>query len=315
MNNYFMMILVFMNNLETTLHMLKPLLLLMLRYFDYNMYTLYSREKIILFRKHLNDCICSSYNEEQKPIGIVIPKNRLFIGYISERVNLMYVFGKRKHLRQIVENSQKKPKIEKIIWKEEENTNEEKMIEYWYRTGDYSYFDYNKHKMFINDNPMTNQQSIIYSNIMKIYNEKNNVKCYLHGNSGTGKTFLCYMMARELKCYLCDSFNPCDPSDSFSNMYNVINPSPKKPLVLLLDEVDILLNKIHKQDIIMHKNSPIQVYNKTTWNNMIDKIDYGLYPNVILIMCSNLSERDIQQLDNSYLRHGRIDLIQHLIKE
>ena len=48
---------------------------------------------------------------------------------------------------------------------------------------------------------------------------------------------------------------------------------------------------------------------------MIDKIDYGLYPNVILIMCSNLSERDIQQLDNSYLRHGRIDLIQHLIKE
>jgi hypothetical protein len=98
-------------------------------------------------------------------------------------------------------------------------------------------------------------------------------------------------------------------------MYNVINPTPKKPLVLLLDEVDILLNKIHKQDIIMHKNSPIQVYNKTTWNNMIDKIDYGLYPNVILIMCSNLSERDIQQLDNSYLRHGRIDLIQHLIKE
>ena len=43
----------------------------------------------------------------------MIPKNRLFIGYISERVNLMYVFGKRKHLRQIVENSQKKPKIEK----------------------------------------------------------------------------------------------------------------------------------------------------------------------------------------------------------
>ena len=87
--------------------------------------------------------------------------------------------------------------------------------------------------MFINDNLTINQQSIIYSNIMKIYN-MSIVKCYLHGNSGTGKTFLCYMMARELKCYLCDSFNPYDPSDSFSNMYNVINPSPKKPLVLLL---------------------------------------------------------------------------------
>ena len=47
---------------------------------------------------------------------------------------------------------------------------------------------------------------------------------------------------------------------------------------------------------------------------VIDKIDYGLYPNVILMLCSNSSIDEINNLDDSYLREGRIDLIQNLIK-
>jgi len=47
---------------------------------------------------------------------------------------------------------------------------------------------------------------------------------------------------------------------------------------------------------------------------MLDKLDYGLYPNVILLLCSNVSTQDINKLDPSYLRQGRMDLIQYLIK-
>jgi hypothetical protein len=120
-------------------------------------------------------------------------------------------------------------------------------------------------------------------------------------------------MARDLKCYLCDTFNPCEPSDSFSNMYHTIDPTPQKPLILLLDEVDVMITKVHEETIVPHKNHPIQIYNKSTWNNMLDKIDYGLYPNIILVLCSNKTFQEINEMDPSYLRKGRIDLVQHLM--
>ena len=36
-----------------------------------------------------------------------------------------------------------------------------------------------------------------------------------------------------------------------------------------------------------------EVYNKTTWNIFLDNIDFGHYPNLILIMCSNKTPKEI----------------------
>jgi hypothetical protein len=232
--------------------------------------------------------------------------------HVLYRCNIVYIIIQKKDKYCILEKTNK-PKIEKIIPKEYIIDVNESKIDYCYRIGDYSYFEYQKSKMYINSNIFTEQQRQIYKNIMEIYNKKNNVKCYIYGNINSGKTFLAYLMARELNCYLCDSFNPTEPSDTFSNIYNSINPTAKKPLILLLDEVDIIIHKIHKENISPHKHNTIQVYNKTTWNNMLDKLDYGLYPNVILLLCSNVSANDINKLEASYLRQGRIDLIQNLI--
>lgn len=315
MENYIVMMCMFITNVETTLEICKPFILLVLKLLSYNTHIIYNRQKIIQFRKYLRkDYTSSSIIDIDKCDGIIIPNNRKFISYLNERLGILYIISKKHIIKEIFEDEEK-PKIEMINIDEKEIEEKTNNIEYWYRNGDYNYFDYSKKRMFIKNVSFKPQQNIIYENIMKIYNEKNNVTSYIYGDIGIGKTFLCYLMACKLNCYLCDSFNPCDPGDNFMNLYNIINPTAKKPLILVLDEVDILISKIHNQDIIQHKNSPTQVCNKTTWNNMLDKIDYGLYPNVIFILCSNKKPYEINRLDDSYLRQGRIDLLQHLIKE
>jgi len=313
MDNWILLCCMSISNLQYSFIILKPFLLFLLKLFDIHMYTITNKDKINNIRNLVKDSLCMSYSDESKPLGLVI-HNKL-IAYFPEdyQGRLVYILIHNNYKYEILDKTNK-PHIVKIIPKEFKQEESESKIDYCYRTGDYSFFEYNKSKMYINTNLFTEQQRQIYDNIMDIYNTKNNVKCYLYGNVNSGKTFLAYLMARELNCYLCDTFNPTEPSDNFSNIYNCIHPTPKKPLILLLDEVDILINKIHNQMIIPHKHNSIQVYNKTTWNNMLDKLDYGLYPNVILLLCSNLSVNDINKLDPSYLRQGRIDLIQHLLK-
>ena len=41
----------------------------------------------------------------------------------------------------------------------------------------------------------------------------------------------------------------------------------------------------------------------------MDKLDYGIFPYVILLLCSNSSSETINKLDPAYLRNGRIDFL------
>ena len=41
---------------------------------------------------------------------------------------------------------------------------------------------------------------------------------------------------------------------------------------------------------------------------MLDTIQRGMYPNIILIMTSNRGPEFINSLDTSYIRKGRVDL-------
>lgn len=312
MDNILLFLCITINNIQTTFNILQPFLLMFLKIFDVHLYTIQNKDKINHIRNIVKYSMCMRYNDESNPLGLVIhPKMIAYFptDYFGRKVHILL---RKKDRFNILEKTNK-PVIEKIIPIKYKDTQESK-IDYCYRSGDFSFFEYKKSKMYINTSMFTEEQRQIYNNIMDIYNKKNNVKCYLYGNVNSGKTFLAYLMARELNCYLCDTFNPTEPSDNFSNIYTSIHPSPKKPLIILLDEVDIMIHKIHNQTILPHKHNTIQVYNKLTWNNMLDKLDYGLYPNVILLLCSNVTTQDINKLDPSYLRQGRIDLIQHLIK-
>ena len=64
----------------------------------------------------------------------------------------------------------------------------------------------------------------------------------------------------------------------------------------------------------MHKDIPTEVYNKTTWNTLLDDINIKLYPYLIIILTSNLSNSDIdlKYNDTSYIRTGRVNIYHNL---
>jgi len=313
MNDYLLFLYMTMLNIKSTFEIFTPFLLLSLKFININMYNISKRETYNIVKNNIHECISTGYMEDNSPRGLIITRkyNLRLIIYIPENSWCkMFIFTTKCIMEEILTNNNKK-KIEKI---EKINEKLDTSIDYWNRTGDYVFFDYIKRKLHINPYKLNEQQQHVFNNIMNMYNNKNNVKCFIYGKANSGKTILSYLIARKINASICDTFNPTEPSDSFSNLYYNINPTAQKPLIVLMDEIDIILNNIHNEKICLHKKNTIQIYNKITWNNFLDKIDYGLYPNVILILCSNKSWEDINLLDESYLREGRVDLIQHLIK-
>ena len=78
----------------------------------------------------------------------------------------------------------------------------------------------------------------------------------------------------------------------------------------IFQDVDIILDKIHNNRTIQHKNIPIQILDKTSWNRFFDDINLGLYPYTIVILTSNIHPDILKQsYDPSYIRDGRVHLI------
>ena len=80
------------------------------------------------------------------------------------------------------------------------------------------------------------------------------------------------------------------------------------PLIIAFDEIDGALEEIHR-GIPSHKNLKIQVQNKQGWNQMLDEIQMGFYPHLVVIMTTNKSPDFIRRLDDSYIRQHRVDKI------
>ena len=109
------------------------------------------------------------------------------------------------------------------------------------------------------------------------------------------------------KVHYIDTFNPTTPGDEFGKIYRKINPTCNSPLIIVLEEIDIIINKIYN-NIHDHKYIPIQIQNKTGWNIWFDKLDKGFYPHVYIIMTTNKSINYFDELDKSYMRNNRVNL-------
>jgi hypothetical protein len=116
------------------------------------------------------------------------------------------------------------------------------------------------------------------------------------------------LVANEFSSYFCNTLKPWQPGDTIGILLTEVEPTPQKPLILVFDEIDLTLTRIHK-GIPPHKECPISVSDKSGWNHMLDSIQRGMYPNLILILTSNRSPEFIEELDPSYIRKGRVDLI------
>ena len=155
-------------------------------------------------------------------------------------------------------------------------------------------------------------QQIILDNIISHQKNNNHTVIYLSGKPGSGKSMIGLFLAQYYNSNYCNTLVPWEPGDRINNLYSEVDPTEKKPLILVLEEVDIPLIKIHNNQIELHKHIPTLIKDKTDWNRVFDAIDRGIFPYLIILMTSNKSHEFINQLDPSYLRKGRINLILEL---
>jgi Cdc6-like AAA superfamily ATPase len=149
-------------------------------------------------------------------------------------------------------------------------------------------------------------QTQIVSDIFNWYKQKDYCSAFISGQPGTGKSTIASLLTLKLNGLLCETFSPTRPGFTLSKLIIRAKPTREKPLVILFDEVDVMINDIH-HGITPHKNIPIWVDNKSTFNKFLDHMRF--HEHVILIMTSNLTKEQIsEKYDPCYLRQGRVNL-------
>lgn len=161
--------------------------------------------------------------------------------------------------------------------------------------------------------PRLNQKKII-DNIKQLYEKKKNVSCFIHGKPGSGKSMIPLILAKQYKSVYANCYDFTEPGCFLGGLYSSIrdNEQDDSPVIVVVEEFDILLRKIHNGEVKQHKSVRVEVKNKSDYNTLMDSFAIGIYYNIILVFTSNTPLDEINQMDASYLRPGRIDLIEHI---
>ena len=269
-------------------------------FLGYKFYCITEQNLITIISKNIKYSII--INDQDDPSGFFIGK--YFIGYLyksnkDSEINILYCLCSTEQFNKLKSKDDVKIKDTDIF------------INIYMRKGNYYHFEYQKRQLNCTDmniNKYKNQKHIL-NQVINYYKKNNNCVTIISGDPGKGKSALGILIAKELKGSLCKSFNPTNPGDNLENLYNQVNPTINNPLILLLDEFDVILDLIFYNKIPLHKNIPTEIYNKTTWNNLFDDINLKLYPNLIIILTSNINKETIEQTyDSSYIRKGRVNL-------
>jgi len=180
-----------------------------------------------------------------------------------------------------------------------------KKIKIIQRFGSFTAPWYKERSITISLTPRSNQQTII-DKILENQKKMGRTVAYLWGEPGTGKSMIGLFLAQQTGGVYCSTMKPWKPNDTIDSLYAELEPSESSPLVLVFDEFDAAIMKIHV-GIDSHKILPIAVQDKAGWNYMLDNIQRGMYPHLILVLTSNRDPDFFTALDPSYLRPGRVD--------
>jgi hypothetical protein len=250
----------------------------------------------------------SMYEHDDEPMNWI--SGYFFLGYLEVResrdecIRKAYVFCHSSLLKKYSQDSSKE---------ESQETKTSKPITIYEREGAFWRIKYQKVNLVFRDINPRNCQKMAIDKILKHYNEKKYSTVLLYGVPGCGKSMLGILLAKHLlktcpKVNFVDSFCPSDPGDEFISLYVKISPTEKSPMIVVLEEVDILVEKMHNGKVEEHKDLPVLVKNKTGWNMFFDKFDRERFPYVIFIMTSNQHIQWFNKLDPAYFRDGRVNL-------
>jgi hypothetical protein len=177
-------------------------------------------------------------------------------------------------------------------------------INVYMRSGHYKNLYYRSIKMNMNHIRPIGDQEPILNSMVDIYNRMGRATFFVHGVTYAGKSTLGYLLAKQLNGIYCHSFNPSEPGDKLSNLMVDVERDGE-PLIIVLEEADIVIKSIHTGSVKLNPDIPTSVFNKASWSNFLD--DMVFYNNVILVLTSNMSKGEIDKMDESYLRKGRIN--------
>jgi ATPase family associated with various cellular activities (AAA) len=175
------------------------------------------------------------------------------------------------------------------------------------RCGKYEDLVYVKLKIDVKDLTPFETQFPIVEDIVRMFNTRKVVRVFIEGIPGSGKSSIGYCVAKALHGKFTHSFNPTDPGDTFGGVISTMNYDDiESANVIVIEEADVLLNKLHYGRIIQNDRISTMVKDKASWNAFLD--DMVFYKHTVLILTSNTPKEQIDKLDPAYIRPGRIDL-------
>ena len=311
--------------ISTFTSILWSIVFLLPQYFDYVLYHISGN----MLNSFIPSIKTYSYSSNEEPNGWIVGwTDGFYIGFLScssgngphGPMKNLYIFTSKKFYNTYISKNG-----DSLLDGEKKNknkllSNEKKTITLFIREGSYYNLSYlpNNYKAPKKLFPPRFTQSLIINEIMNMYDLDTHpyVRVLLCSKPGFGKSILAIHLCYELlnrydKVSFVTTWSPTDPNDSFIRMYNKIKPSVKAPLVILLDEIDIMVTTMLEGKIILSDASPmpIEIMNKKGWNTFFDSFDIEIYKYVIVIMTSNKHTSYFNNLDPSLLREGRIDIV------
>ena len=248
------------------------------------------------------------YKGESKPDGLCFSWKDKYLAYIintnentRERVKTIskiYYLGKFK--MEITKPT--------CIVSEKEDTN---FIYIWDKDSDYIDSYIYKIKIPFDFNPYPKQKEMINNIVSHWNNSKMFIsRILIYGSPGCGKSFMGKLLTHKLNGELATYINLGTPGCGFRHLYRKAAPTEKKPLIIQLDELDVIISNIHHQKNINNKHDWLvtECYNKITYNNFWSEFVIK-YPYVIWLCTMNRDPSEIDKLDKCYLRNNRMDIV------
>ena len=254
---------------------------------------------------------------DNKPVGLVVGK--WYIAYITtlsiqkrDSVSIGYTvtcwssrFGHTKSLLDDFVDLEKG-----MNTYDEKHRTPIKTLEIWRHVGAYKSDTIEKFEIpFINKECDKQQEVITYMHKMAQTSFENEfgyrLIAMIAGPSGTGKSQIAKQFATTINATICDDFNPTSAGENFASLIKTVKPTKKKPLVVLFDEGDKIIERIHEK-IKEHEFFVTAAIDKASFNKFMDQLSN--YDNVFVIFTMNSTFNAIDKLDRSYTRCGRVNL-------
>jgi hypothetical protein len=188
-------------------------------------------------------------------------------------------------------------------------------VSIWARRGSYESLYYSRLKVDLSMITPMGEQVFIVEDIMEKYKLKERLIVFIHGVTGAGKSSIGLLLAKAMRGNYCNKFNPIEPGDNFQNMMRDIDieeSDEKAPLIVVMEEVDTMIETVHRGEVPTHKKVTTMIRNKSSYNTFFD--DMIIHTKIIFILTSNKSKEEIDKLDPCYLRYGRIGAYYTMMK-